>query len=160
MADGGKVGEHPKDLIGGLKMTERRQLLVNNRISSQFVVYPDPSDHELRGSVGRSGVCPGEGAVSRPQPCHPVGLHRRHRGEAARWLPAVFSLPRPLRQDGRPPVARESGRDIERKMKGMRQPFDVLTLSCRPGGHGDQRRTSGSAYEARGKRGSILCARD
>lgn len=79
-----------------------------------LLFHPDPSDHELRGSVGRSGVCPGQRAVSRPQPRHPFRLYRCHRGQAARWLPAVFSLPRPLWQDGCPPVTRESGRNLRR----------------------------------------------
>lgn len=66
-------------------------------------------DHELCGSVGGSGVCAGQGAVQGPQPCHPVWVHRRHCGAAARWLPSVLPLPRPLRQDGSASVTRESG---------------------------------------------------
>lgn len=63
------------------------------------------TDHELCGSVGRPGVCAGQGAVQRTQPCNPVWMYRRHCGAAARWLPAVLALPRPLRQDGRATVA-------------------------------------------------------
>lgn len=67
------------------------------------------TDHELCGSVGGSGVCAGQGAVQGPQPCHPVRVHRRHCGAAARWLPSVLPLPRPLRQDGGASFTRESG---------------------------------------------------
>lgn len=71
---------------------------------------PDPPDYELRGPVSGPGVCPGQGAVPRTQPCHPFWLHWCHCGEAAWWVPAVLAVPRPLRQDGCPPVPRESGR--------------------------------------------------
>lgn len=62
------------------------------------------TDHELCGSVGGTGVRAGQGAVQRTQPCNTVRMYRCHRGPAARWLPAVLPLPRPLRQDGRAAV--------------------------------------------------------
>lgn len=70
---------------------------------------PDPSDDELRGPAGRPGVRPGQRAVPRPEPGHPIRLHRRHRSEAARWIPAVLTFSCPLREDGSPPVPGESG---------------------------------------------------
>lgn len=73
---------------------------------------PDPPDYELRGPVGRSGVCPGQRAVPGTQPCHPFWLHWCHRSETARWIPAVLTLPCSIWQDGSPPVPRESGREI------------------------------------------------
>lgn len=72
------------------------------------------TDHELCGSVGGPGVCAGQGAVQRTQPCDAVWMYRCHRGPAARWLPAVLPLPRPLRQDGCAAVTWESGEIIER----------------------------------------------
>lgn len=73
---------------------------------------PDTPDHELRGPAGRPGVRPGQGALPGTQPSNPLRLHRRHRGETAWWLPAVLAVPRSLRQDGRPPLQRESGKKI------------------------------------------------
>lgn len=78
---------------------------------------PDPPDHELRGSAGRPGLCPGQGALPGTQPSNPLRLHWRHRGETARWLPAVLAVPRSLRQDGRPPLQRESGKKIRKEKK-------------------------------------------
>lgn len=71
---------------------------------SSLRLAPD-SDHELCGSVGRPGVCAGQGAVQGTEPCDPVGMYRRHRGAAARRLAAVLALPRALRQDGRAALA-------------------------------------------------------
>lgn len=71
------------------------------------------TDHELCGSVGGSGVCAGQGAVQRTQPCNAVWMYRRHRGPAARRLPAVLPVSRPLRQDGCAAVPRESGEIVE-----------------------------------------------
>ena len=67
------------------------------------------ADHELCGSVGGPGVCASQGAVQRSQPRNTVWMHRCHRGAAARWLPAVLPLSRPLRQDGRPAIPWKTG---------------------------------------------------
>lgn len=75
-------------------------------------LFSSVSDHELCGSAGGPGVCAGQGAVQRPQPCNSVRLYRRHRGPAARWLAAVLTVPRPLRKDGSAAVAGESGKTI------------------------------------------------
>lgn len=97
----------------------------------------DPPDHELRGPAGRPGVRPGQGALPGTQPGNPLRLHRRHRGEAARWLAAVLAVPRSLRQDGRPPLQRESGKKIGKEAIPDWQPlrsFRVEALqpgSCR-----------------------------
>lgn len=74
---------------------------------------PDPSDHELRGSASRPGVCPGQRAVPRPQPCNPFRLHWRDCSETARWIAAVLAFPRSLRQDGCAAVPRESGEELK-----------------------------------------------
>ena len=72
---------------------------------------PDTSDHELRGAAGGPGVRPGKGAVPGAEPGHPVRVHRRHRGAAARRHPEVLALPRALRQAGRAALQRESGEE-------------------------------------------------
>lgn len=86
---------------------------INNSFCSllSFLLFSraDPSDHELCGPAGGPGVRPGQGAVPRPEPGHPLRLHRRDRGEAARRLAAVLALPRTLRENGRPALPRESG---------------------------------------------------
>lgn len=71
------------------------------------------TDHELCGSVGGPGVCAGQGAVQRTQPCNAVWMYRCHRGPAARRLPAVLPISRPLRQNGCVEIPRESGEIIE-----------------------------------------------
>lgn len=103
--------------------------LIASMLNNLFLPPPtDPSDHELRGPVGRPGVRPGQRAVPRPQPRHALWLHRRHRGEAARWISAVLAFPRALRQDGRPPVPRESGKGdrLRRHIEGRMQPLFTL----------------------------------
>lgn len=82
---------------------------------------PDPSNHELCGSVGGPGFCPGQRAVPRPQSRHPLWLHRRHCCETTRWLPAVLAIPRAVRQAGGPTVPRESGEKIKKQQPQQQQ---------------------------------------
>lgn len=77
-----------------------------------FFVCVGESDHELRGAVGRAGVCAGEGAVPRPEPGDALRLHRCYRGASSRRLPALLAFPRPLRQDGCAALARETGEQL------------------------------------------------
>lgn len=114
-------------------ITSREFLVGKKSVRALSLLFPSMSpvtDHELCGSVGGPGVCAGQRAVQGTQPCNPVWMYRCHRGAAARWLPAVLPLPRPLRQDGRAAVPWESGEIIGCPLPRAFTPWLVFSSAC------------------------------
>lgn len=75
---------------------------------SVTLLWPAGRHHELRGAAGGPGAGDGKGTVQGDQPGHAVGLHRRHRGAAARRHLPVHALPRALWKTGCLALQRES----------------------------------------------------